>query len=81
MKERAHCTPGGCPGATAPGEIVQVYVAHHHPLLQLKRALPWEVLCEVMTETDFSPPQASGIDPQRLGAFPGFSRPSKRRSL
>ena len=49
MKERAHCTPGGCPGATAPGEIVQVYVAHHHPLLQLKRALPWEALCEVMT--------------------------------
>jgi hypothetical protein len=49
MKERAHCTPGVCPGATAPGEIVQVYVAHHHPLLQLKRALPWEALCEVMT--------------------------------
>ena len=49
MKERAHCTPGVCPGATAPGEIVQVYVAHHPPLLQLKRALPWEALCEVMT--------------------------------
>jgi hypothetical protein len=49
MKERAHCTPGVCPGATAPGEIVQVYVAHHHPLLQLKRALPWEARCEVMT--------------------------------
>ena len=49
MKERDHCTPGVCPGATAPGETVQVYVAHHHPLLQLKRALPWEALCEVMT--------------------------------
>jgi hypothetical protein len=49
MKERAHCTPGGCPGATAHGEIVQVYVAYNHPLLQLKRALPWEALCEVMT--------------------------------
>ena len=24
-------------------------MAHHHPLLQLKRALPWEALCEVMT--------------------------------
>jgi hypothetical protein len=24
-------------------------VAYHHPLLQLKRALPWEALCEVMT--------------------------------
>jgi hypothetical protein len=27
-----------------------------------------------MTETGFSPPQASGIDPQRLGACPGFHR-------
>ena len=49
MKERDHCTPGVCPGATANGEIVQVSVAHNHPLLQLKRALPWEALCEVMT--------------------------------
>ena len=48
MKERAHCTPGVCPGATANGERVQVYVAYHHPLLQLKRALPWEALGEVM---------------------------------
>src|SRR5262245_26547785 len=23
--------------------------AHNHPLLQLKRALPWETLCEAMT--------------------------------
>jgi hypothetical protein len=50
MKERAHCTPGGCPGATANDEIVQVYVDHNHPLLQLKRALPWAALCEVMTK-------------------------------
>ena len=49
MKARAHCTPGVCPGATAHGESVQVYVAYNHPLLQLKRALPWEALCEVMT--------------------------------
>jgi hypothetical protein len=49
MKERAHCTPGICPGATAHGEIVRVYVAYNHPLLQLQRALPWEALCEVMT--------------------------------
>src|SRR5262245_3741093 len=49
MKERAYCTPGVCPGATANGERVQVYVAYNHPLLQLKRALPWEALCEVMT--------------------------------
>jgi hypothetical protein len=49
MKERTHCTPGVCPGATANGDIVRVYVDHNHPLLQLKRALPWEALSEIMT--------------------------------
>ena len=49
MKEREHCTPGVCPGATATGEIVSIYVEHKHPLLQLKRALPWATLFEVMT--------------------------------
>ncbi len=49
MKERDHCTPGVCPGATGEGEIVSIYVDHNHPLLQLKRALPWAALFEVMT--------------------------------
>ena len=49
MKERDHCTPGVCPGATGKGEIVSIYVDHNHPLLQLKRALPWAALFEVMT--------------------------------
>jgi len=49
MKEHDDCTRGVCPSASAHGETVQVYVAHNHPLLQLKRALPWEALCEVMT--------------------------------
>ena len=49
MKERDHCTPGACPWATATGEIVSIYVDHNHPLLQLKRALPWAALFEVMT--------------------------------
>jgi len=49
MKEHDDCTRGVCPGASVHGETVQVYVAHNHPLLQLKRALPWEALCEVMT--------------------------------
>src|SRR5438874_297055 len=49
MKERDHCTPDVCAGATANGQIVQVYVDHNHPLLQLKRALPWAALFEVMT--------------------------------
>ena len=49
MKEHDDCTRGVCSDASAHGETVQVYVAYHHPLLQLKRALPWEALCEVMT--------------------------------
>src|SRR5215510_6589654 len=49
MKEQSHCTPGASPGATAKGETVSIYVDHNHSLLQLKRALPWEALCEVMT--------------------------------
>jgi hypothetical protein len=49
MKEHDHCTLEVCPGATAQGETVSIYVAYQHPLLQLKRALPWEALVEVMT--------------------------------
>jgi hypothetical protein len=49
MKEQGHCTPGLCPGTTEKGEIVSIAVHPNHPLLQLKRALPWEALCEVMT--------------------------------
>ena len=49
MKARAHCTPGVCPGATANGDIVSISVDPHHPLLRLKRALPWVALVEVMT--------------------------------
>jgi hypothetical protein len=49
MKEHDDCTRGVCPNASTHGETVRVYVAYHHPLLQLKRALPWEALCEVMT--------------------------------
>ncbi len=48
MKELGHCTSGVRPGATEKGEIVSLYVDHNHPVLQLKRALPWERLFEVM---------------------------------
>ena len=48
MKEHDHCTPGLCPEATEQGETVSMYVPHAHPLLQLKRALPWDALFEVM---------------------------------
>jgi len=49
MKEREPCTLGVCLGATATGEIVSIYVEPNHPLLQLKRALPWATLFAVMT--------------------------------
>jgi hypothetical protein len=49
MEEQGDCTSGVCPGASATGETVSIYVDHNHPLLQLKRALPWEALGEVMT--------------------------------
>jgi hypothetical protein len=48
MKTRGHCTSGGCPDATANGEIVSISVDDNHRLLQLKRALPWEALFEIM---------------------------------
>ena len=48
MKEHSHCTSGVGPGASANGETVSIYVDHSHPLLQLKRALPWAALFEVM---------------------------------
>jgi hypothetical protein len=49
MQEPGDCTSGVCPGASATGATVSLYVDHNHPLLQLQRALPWEALGEVMT--------------------------------
>ena len=49
MKEHRPSTPGVCPETSEHGETVSIYVDYHHPLLQLKRALPWAALCEVMT--------------------------------
>ena len=49
MEEQGDYTSGVCPGASVTGETVSIYVDHNHPLLQLKRALPWEALGEVMT--------------------------------
>ena len=48
MEEHSDCTSGVCPGASANGETVSIYVPLNHPLLQLKRALPWDALSEVM---------------------------------
>jgi hypothetical protein len=49
MNERDHWTSGVCPETSETGETVSIYVAYNHPLLQLKRALPWAALVEVMT--------------------------------
>jgi hypothetical protein len=49
MKAQSHGTPVASPGATGQGEIVSISVDYNHPLLQLKRALPWEALYEIMT--------------------------------
>jgi hypothetical protein len=49
MKEQDHCMLGLCPATSENGAIVSIAVNPTHPLLQLKRALPWEALCEVMT--------------------------------
>jgi hypothetical protein len=49
MKEQHHSMPVASSVATEKGETVSIYVDHNHPLLQLKRALPWEALFEVMT--------------------------------
>jgi hypothetical protein len=48
MKEQSHCTPGVCSGTSANGVTVSIHIDYNHPLLQLKRALPWDALCEVM---------------------------------
>jgi hypothetical protein len=48
MEEQGDCTSGVCPGASANGETVSIYVPLNHPLLQLKRALPWDALAAVM---------------------------------
>jgi len=49
MKEQGHSTPGVCPETGENGETFSIYVDYNHPLLQLKRALPWAALVEVMS--------------------------------
>jgi len=49
MKESVHCMHGVCPQTSEKGQTVSIYVDYNHPLLQLKRALPWEAIFAVMT--------------------------------
>jgi hypothetical protein len=48
MKAGSHCMPEACPEATVAVQLVQIEVSPTHPLLLLKRALPWETITEVM---------------------------------
>jgi hypothetical protein len=48
MKAGSHCIAEARPEARAPIQLVQIEVSPTHPLLLLKRALPWEALTEVM---------------------------------
>lgn len=49
MKAASHCMPEACPEASLSVQLVQIEVSPSHPLLVLKRALPWEAITEVMT--------------------------------
>jgi hypothetical protein len=49
MKAGSHWMPGACPEASSTAQLVQIEVSPTHPLLLLKRALPWEAITESMT--------------------------------
>jgi hypothetical protein len=49
MKAGSHCMPELCPEASSTTQRVQIEVSPTHPLLVLKRALPWEAITEAMT--------------------------------
>jgi hypothetical protein len=49
MKAGCHCMPEVGPEASSTAQLVQIEVSPTHPLLTLKRALPWEAITEAMT--------------------------------
>jgi hypothetical protein len=49
MKAGGHSMPEVCSEASPTVQLVQIEVSPTHPLLLLKRALPWDALTEVMT--------------------------------
>ena len=49
MKAGVHAMPEACSEASPTVQLVQIEVSPTHPLLLLKRALPWDTLTEVMT--------------------------------
>ena len=50
MINRNHSTPPVAFNATEKGQVVSIFVEESHPLLQLKRALPWDAIEEVMVK-------------------------------
>lgn len=50
MEEQSHCTAVETSLPVEKKEIVSIEVEYQHPLLQLKRALPWEAITKVMVE-------------------------------
>jgi hypothetical protein len=49
MKADFPCMPEACPEASPSVQLVQIEVSPAHPLLVLKRALPWKAITDVMT--------------------------------
>src|SRR5918993_1438581 len=49
MKAGSHCMPEARPEASSAVQLVQIEVPPTHPLLLLKRALPWAAITDVMT--------------------------------
>jgi hypothetical protein len=49
MRADCHRMPEVCPEASSTAQLVQIEVSPTHPLLVLKRALPWEAIREAMT--------------------------------
>jgi hypothetical protein len=49
MKAGSHCMLESCAEASSNTHLVQIEVSRTHPLLVLKRALPWEAISEAMT--------------------------------
>lgn len=49
MKDCSHCTTEVCPETRETLDTVSIEVSSNHPLLQLKRTLPWVALVEAMS--------------------------------
>ena len=53
MQERNDSMPAGAAAPVVSGAWVSIFVGDDHPLLQLKQALDWDALTEVMSQALF----------------------------